>query len=328
MQDKIRETAKRNARRSPTLEYKVGDLVFLETSLLKKPATLAPLRIGPYAITKIVANGNAAFLEGFRHPFSVELLTPTLCFANGINPHLTQHQLDHNTIIPVNPEINVPSNAHTDQRVTELPHGEDVVVPTGTDLHSSSLQIEVELEGVTEEDVEQLNPQVLQEAVEDFLQDNQEVWEYQPEVRVVPSQPTLKPSSDIIRVRAGDHPQLGIAHQVPSPITRFPSSAPSTSVTGSTTDQADPEPIALLDEDSIQHVVQIPPHVILPAQLPGDITKILELTGRTRNSAVLLCLMSNGQKCSVTLRQLTSILGHARVEALLGPFKKSPPLLT
>jgi hypothetical protein len=71
----------------------VGDYIYLETSALRHTPALAPLRSRPYAIEKVVANGNDVYLEGFRHPFNVEFITPTLCFANGINPHLTQHVL-------------------------------------------------------------------------------------------------------------------------------------------------------------------------------------------------------------------------------------------
>ena len=90
----IRDTARRNAGRTPTLDYRVGDYVYLETSALKHTPVLAPLRAGPYLITRLVAGGNAAYLEGFRYPFNVEFLTPTICYANGVNPHLTRHQLE------------------------------------------------------------------------------------------------------------------------------------------------------------------------------------------------------------------------------------------
>jgi hypothetical protein len=91
---KIRDTAKRNASRTATHAYQIGDYVYLETSAFKKSHALAPLRAGPFAVKQVVANGNAVYLEGFRHPFNVEMLTPTLCFRNRVNTHLTQHVLD------------------------------------------------------------------------------------------------------------------------------------------------------------------------------------------------------------------------------------------
>ena len=294
-ENRIRETTKRNEKRSPTIDYKIGDMVYLETSRLKKPPGLAPLRSGPYAITKLAAVGNAAFLEGFRHPFSVELLTPTLCYANGINPHLTKHNITY-----PNPENNVTPVAQPVQRVTNSPVQETDVVFAGESFTNPSLELEVELEGPADEVKE---PLIVQEAIEDFLTDNEEVWEYHPEVRVVPSTPNLKPNPGILRVRQEDLSALGVAQQTPSPTTDFP-----------TRDGK--------DEEGRDGIVQIGAHVILPAQLPADIIEVLELTGRSRNSAVLLCSMNDGRKCRVTLRQLTSILGHDRVALLLAQMKK------
>jgi hypothetical protein len=104
-------------------------------------------------------------------------------------------------------------------------------------------------------------------------------------------------------VRQEDLSALGVAQQIPPPTTDFPT-------------------IDGKDEEGRDGIVQIGAHVILPAQLPADIMEILELTGRSKNSAVLLCSMSDGRKCRVTLRQLTSILGHDRVALLLAQMKK------
>jgi hypothetical protein len=298
-ENRIRETTKRNAKRSPTIDYKVGDMVYLETSQLKKPPALAPLRSGPYAITKLAAEGNAAFLEGFRHPFSVELLTPALCYANGINPHLTKHNIAY-----PNPEMNVTPVAQHVQRVTDSPVQETDVVFAGENLTNPSLEFEVELEGQEDEVKE---PLIVQEAIEDFLEDNEEVWEYQPEIRVVPSTPNLKPAPGILRVRQGGMSALGVAQLTPPSTTDLPANE----------EEGDGK-----NEEGTNSIVQIGAHVILPAQLPADITEVIEVTGRSKNSAVLLCRMSNGQKCRVTLRQLVSILGHDRVALLLAQKKK------
>jgi hypothetical protein len=299
LQHTIRDTTKRNAKKSPTLDYKVGDYVFLETSRLKKAPVLAPLRSGPYAITKLVANGNAVFLEGFRHPFSVELITPALCFANGINPHLTQHVL-HNDVITHNPpeNANLPAVHNENPRVTNtLGEGNDVVTTDTEDAPSPSIpsvELEVEIEGVEDEHTP-VQPQLIQEAIQDFMEDNEEVWAYQPEVRVVPSQPSLKPNKDIIRIRATPDQVLG----VPSGI------------------------LPIEQSEHVEAIVQIAAHVILPDQLPGDITEILAVDGRTINSAILLCQMSNGQQCRISTRQLLTILGKDRVGTLLNQSKSS-----
>jgi hypothetical protein len=117
----IRETAKRNAHRSPTLHYTIGDYVYLENSKMRNTPALAPLRSGPFKITNIVAGGNSIYVEGFRHPFNVELLTPTLGYASGITPHLTKHLLDlHEPMLPVD---HAPIDANI-QGVTPIPtHG-------------------------------------------------------------------------------------------------------------------------------------------------------------------------------------------------------------
>jgi hypothetical protein len=92
--ESIRSTAKRNAHRSPTLHYNVGDYVYVESSHMKHTPCLAPLRSGPFKVIKVLAGGNAIHLEGFRCPFNVELCTPTLGYASGITPHLTKHLLE------------------------------------------------------------------------------------------------------------------------------------------------------------------------------------------------------------------------------------------
>jgi hypothetical protein len=89
----IRETAKRNAHRSPTLHYNIGDYVYLETSHMKQLPALAPLRSGPFKGHQSSCWWKCSVFEGFKRPFNVELLTPTLGYASGITPHLTKHML-------------------------------------------------------------------------------------------------------------------------------------------------------------------------------------------------------------------------------------------
>jgi hypothetical protein len=134
----IRETAKRNAHRSPTLHYNIGDYVYLETSQMRNTPALAPLRSGPFKVTNIVAGGNALYLEGFRHPFNVELLTPTLGYASGITPHLTKHLLDlqdpTHSVLQSSVQISqgvAPTNAHGSIEVANL-DGEVHVPDAGT----------------------------------------------------------------------------------------------------------------------------------------------------------------------------------------------------
>jgi hypothetical protein len=117
----IRETAKRNAHRSPALHYTIGDCVYLENSKMRNTPAMAPLRSGPFKITHIVAGGNSIYVEGFMHPFNVEPSTPTLGYASGITPHLTKHLLDlHEPMLHV---VHAPINA-TIQGVTPIPtHG-------------------------------------------------------------------------------------------------------------------------------------------------------------------------------------------------------------
>jgi hypothetical protein len=144
----IRETAKRNAHRSPTLNYSIGDYVYIENSAMHKTPALAPLRSGPFKITNIVAGGNSIYLEGFRHPFNVELLTPTLGYASGINPHLTKHLLDlQEPILPVATANAIqtqgvtPNQAHGLEDVTDV-EGEvhDMLAGTLAPLPNSDLE--------------------------------------------------------------------------------------------------------------------------------------------------------------------------------------------
>ena len=60
--------------------------------------------------------------------------------------------------------------------------------------------------------------------------------------------------------------------------------------------------------------------VILPSQSPGDVVKILERTGYTRNSAVLLCLFSDGSQHRIRQKHLKDIIGDRALDILLHQF--------
>jgi hypothetical protein len=71
---------------------------------------------------------------------------------------------------------------------------------------------------------------------------------------------------------------------------------------------------------SHDNILEIQPYVVSRQQLPSQITRIVNKTGKTRNSAMLTCMMQNGQLCLVSRRQLITILGDAAVQLLLDAF--------
>ncbi len=142
LDNSIRQTAKRNDKRTPTLDYKVGDYVLLETSAMRKTPALSPLRSGPYAITQIVAGGNAAYIEGFRFPFNVELLTPTVCYRNGLNGHLTKYLIESQTITPITHEELHVSTSGGEPGIAQPSLGELGVLPAG-DLGAEDAALEL-----------------------------------------------------------------------------------------------------------------------------------------------------------------------------------------
>jgi len=328
IQQSIRTTAKRNSTRSATLEYKVGDYVYLETSQFKKTPILAPFRSGPYAVTKVVAGGNAVFLEGFRHPFNVELITPTLRYANGITPHLTKHVLETNEIEPAVQAQGGPGTVHDAGVGVTDGFPEDEMLDTGTantwagghpdnqpkepaeaaDLNTN-LDLQVEITGIASPGEELAQDEALgmaqgvEDAVQEFLEDSEEAWEFNPVVRIVPSSskddssPVNQTQGSIVRripeVASVDH-DIGIA-VAPLPAT------PSITVTS-----ALEAPIVVIKD-----------HVILPDQLPGNICKVLTKSGNTLNSSRLHCLCDNGIQCSISYRHLVTLVGKEEVNKLL-----------
>ncbi len=272
----IRDTAKRNLKRSLALEYHVGDYVYLETSAMRKTPMLAPLRSGPYKVTKILAGGNSIGLEGFRHPFHVELLTPVYCYADGSTPHLTKHQLDMGNDEPIveNPVIN-----------HDLTHEDD-------DTH---LILDVDIEQEPENEHNALEPDTslqvqVEAAVQDFMQDSEDVWDFNPHVRIVPSTTPNNNPTHIVRRAPENEEALGII------------------TSASVEERHDSQPA---------DIITIAPHVILPDQLPSPITRIIQQSGRSLNSAMLTCQCQDGSQCRITFRQLASILGPLEARKLL-----------
>jgi hypothetical protein len=327
----IRETAKRNAKRTPTLDYKVGDLVYLETSALRKTPALAPLRSGPYAITQIIASGNAAYLEGFRHPFHVELLTPVLGYASGITPHLTKHLLDlQQPVLPL-PQGQAPQTP----AVQENGGG---AVAVDADLQpdpQDDVILQVEMDILTDLDADQ----AAQEAVQEFLLDDQEVWEFTPHVKIVPnpmpaqSSPTVAISTELLSVVPQSNGQiLPITDPLPAieiesiPIATDLNGNEPQSTLGVTQDQPDPSPPQSApeqDEPPAQYpgdIINLGKDIILPNQLPAEIVAIIDKEGNTRASTMLIILLDNHERYRVSQRQLQGILGHKVLEQLLADF--------
>jgi len=173
---RIQETAKRNAKRTPTIEYKIGDCVYLETSALKKSHALAPLRSGPFKVTQVTANGNAVYLEGFRHAFNVDIITPTVVYTDGSNPHLTQHDLTQEVVAPV--AVHLPQVPIEDFQA---------VIEGNLTIGDAVVEIDVNQEATED-------PQ-LEMAEED---EDAEIWGREPVVRIVPSSVSV-PSNAITR---------------------------------------------------------------------------------------------------------------------------------
>ena len=185
----IKTTAARNAHRTPTFAYQIGDYVYLESSSIKKSHSLAPLRSGPYRVENITANGNALYLEGFKHPFNVEIIVPALCYKDGTNPHLTQHDLSKEVVGPVAMHLE-------EQEVLDT----DKVVDSDSQQEVIDLAYEHSAEG---------NAQL-----QDQLEDLEGVWGREPLIRIVPSsEKALKPGH-IVRVPMGDlDSELGLLNK-------------------------------------------------------------------------------------------------------------------
>ena len=174
LQEKIiKTTASRNAHRAPVMQYQIGDYVYLETSSIRKSHSLAPLRSGPFKVTNITANGLAVYLEGFKHPFNIDVIVPALRFKDGTNPHLTQHELSENVVIPVALHLSPAELAREESSQHE---------PTEV----TDLEYEHSAEG--------------NESLQDVLEDSDDFAE--PVVRIVPSEQVNRKNNVIVRVPA------------------------------------------------------------------------------------------------------------------------------
>jgi hypothetical protein len=278
----IRDTAKRNASRSPTLEYKIGDYVYLETSTIKKSHALAPLRSGPHKVVEVTANGNAVRLEGFKHPFNVEIITPAICFLNGVNTHLVQYDLENANIAPIPIDHTVHVMGNTSQPREGLEDSDD--------------------------------------------DENEEEWEVEPLVRMAPNTTIGMPPmgienmEDVIGI-VSDHAVHG----------------------GDASNHVDPTAgtgdVGLYDDNALPHdrgsgdsssspglggesadIWDVPLHTILAAELPAFI-RIEEREGRTNNSAMVVCLLENGQRCRLRQKHLKELVGPAEYDRLMGNFR-------
>lgn len=225
----VKDTAARNEHRQFFADkLAVGNMVWLETSALRKSHSLAPLRTGPHMITNIVANGNAVYLEGFRHPFNVALVTPTLTWANGVETHLSK-----------------------------LPN-------------MSAPQKDLACEDASRRDVAvSENTTALQTSHEDSSTKGTEVQD----------------STTIVQQPKKPHESRGSIHP--------------------------------------QIIPFIADYVILPSQLPGDVVRILDRTGYTRNSATLLCLFSDGSQHQIRQKHLKEIIGDIALNILLHRYTTS-----
>jgi hypothetical protein len=258
----------------------VGDYVYLETSAMRHTPILAPLRSGPYKVTRILAGGNSIGLEGFRHPFHVELLTPVYCYADGSTPHLTKHQLD--------------IGQNTQQEPEHISQDPELVQERLQEEHLE-LDVDIHAETETPDDPDPVHTQEqVEQAVQEFLQDSEEVWDFNPHVRIVPTTHSTPTSTNIVR------------------------HAPDVDATILTSD------IGTVETSKDILPTDIPAHVILPDQLPGNIVKILQQRGRSLNSAMLTCLCDNGIQCRITFRQLASILGSTTAKTLLHTLPNPP----
>ena len=326
-----RETAIRNANRSPTLVYNIGDLVYLETSRMRKSHTLAPLRSGPFKVLEVKARGNSLLLEGFTHPFNVELITPALSLRDGTNNHLVRFASSSDIPIANNDVHIIPDTApvHSHMLTNSFPISNPNI---GLTLDATS---EGEDDGLTDwEDV------------------TEEETEPEPLLRIVPCDGP-RVGEDIVRVTPNvqvphvvEHThEQGTPHRisrVPSNIGRVPSQANSITrlpVVG-------PSPNALpLDNESLSQggenanvgaptshqyqvtssndIWEVPSNVVTLDQLPGSIVRIVDRKGKSTNSSYLVCLLSEGSRCEIRYRQLFTIVGPLVLKRLLEEFEKS-----
>jgi len=167
------------------------------------------------------------------------------------------------------------------------------------------LELNVDITGQTrpEEELSQEDAvglaQNVEEAVQEYLADTEEVWEFNPMVRIVPS-----------KYNQGFHPDQG------NVVRKIPEAAVNAAIGIVTAPVALPNTITMLSSLDAP-VVEVSDLVILPDQLPGNVVKVLSKSGNTLNSSRLHCLCDNGIKCNIGYRHLVTLLGREEVLRLL-----------
>jgi hypothetical protein len=303
---KIQEIAKRNAKRTYTPSYQVGDYVYLETSLMKKSHTLAPLRSGPFRVTQVCSSGNSIHLEGFRRPFNVDKLTPVLCLADGTNNHLTQHCLDTDEVAYNEADVQQPID-EVGQAVQQPDDEGGQHVPLPNDSTSGLPQSHNQLGSTSDSTPQRVNQSVTEHNFErepesDSLHDSLRVsegWEVQPIVRIVPSNTNTK-NTDIVRVV--QPLGLGVLNRQENT-------------------QTDKVSEVSQVHDVLQEIPLLGRSIMLPSQLPADIAEIVDEQFMTRNTSVFTCLLTNGNKCKIRSAHLLDLVGRIEYERLVVAFK-------
>ena len=67
---------------------------------------------------------------------------------------------------------------------------------------------------------------------------------------------------------------------------------------------------------------QVPSEVVTLDQLPGSIVRVVDRKGKSTNSSYLVCLLSEGSRCEIRYRQLSTIVGPLVLKQLLEEFEK------
>jgi len=350
LQNSIRETAKRNANRSPTIQYNIGDFVYLETSAIRKTPALSPLRSGPYRVENVLSNGNTVQLEGFRHPFSVELITPTYSYL-GMSPHLTKHFIESSSVgVNPNPLVGNTGNQNIGDQgytgvvdsssgATDVPAGvQEVDLTRDADAH---VVIEVDIQGDSEGEPDGGITESVgisseeREIVQDYLEDSQELWEFQPVARVGPSSIQLNKGDQVVRRLPALDEDIGIlisastSVQVGSdPMQVSKDTIPVESGVKLRGNRASRnlEQLHLSDFNNapISDVKVIDSSVCLPAQLPVSQIEILDIHSKSgsKSSSTIIFTGEDAEKYSIGYRNLAGILGHVEFQKLIRKFEE------
>jgi len=283
---KVRETAKRNAGRKPAPIYKPGDLVYLEVSAIGKQAhSLAPMRSGPHCITHVTSHGNSVRLEGFLYPFNVELIVPA--FARAPPASLEPDVHDH--VIAARVEGG-----------TEGPQGLGVCVNDIT----GAVVPQVDENG-RELPVIVQPPNPISSTM-DTTSD---------------ARGTHRERVDIIDLTEGDktngEPGTQDQERDNGHFDGFSSELQSDAGKVWTDKKGSGQVGYTLGVDEVW---EVPSDVIMPDQLPGIVTRVLHSVGRTKNSSILTCQLSDGSQCRLPARHLRSLVGDTAYSSLMHTF--------